>query len=339
VAKRSIEEIVNHLLLTKGGFSSADVVAAAGVSRQALHRHLARMVEAGKLTRAGQGRAARYLARREEFHVSRLRTKTIQEDRVWGEVRSAIPRLAKHEAASAIYAYAFTEMLNNAIDHSGSQTIDVHGAIDPVGGVVRFSVIDRGLGAFKNVRDRLGLESLFAAIEALSKGKVSTLPERHSGEGIFFTSKMARVFSLEANGLAWIVDNARDDQTIASTAAVPGTTVRFEVALDTSLTTKDIFERYSHDFQFDTSRVVVKLFERGGEFVSRSEAKRVVAGLERFREVVVDFHRVGSVGQGFADEIFRVWARTHPETKLVPERMVEPVAFMVERARRAVSVQ
>ena len=106
-----------------------------------------------------------------------------------------------------------------------------------------------------------------------------------------------------------------------------------------SLTPKEVFERYSHDFEFDTSRVVVKLFERGGEFVSRSEAKRVVAGLERFREVVVDFHRVESVGQGFADEIFRVWARAHPDTKLVPERMVEPVAFMVERARRAASAE
>jgi uncharacterized protein (DUF1330 family) len=328
-------------LLTKGGFSSADAVAVAGVSRQALHRHLARMVEEGKLTRAGKGPAARYLARREEFHESLSRTKTIEEDRVWGEVRAAIPRLARHRAASAIYAYAFTEMLNNAIDHSGSPTIDVQGAVDPAGGAARFSVIDRGLGAFANVRDRLGLESLLAAIEALSKGKVSTQPERHSGEGIFFTSKMARAFSLEANGLLWIVDNARDDQTIASTAtaAVPGTTVRFEVALDTSLTPKEVFERYSHDFEFDTSRVVVKLFERGGEFVSRSEAKRVVAGLERFREIIVDFHRVESVGQGFADEIFRVWARTHPETKLVPERMVEPVAFMVERARRAASTQ
>ncbi len=230
------------------------------------------MIEAGQLSRTGKGRAARYRARREEFQVSLSRSETIEEDRVWGQVRSTIPRLAKHGPASAIYAYAFTEMLNNAIDHSGSRTIDVRGAVDPAGGAARFSVID---------------------------------------------------------------------QTIASTAtaAVPGTTVRFEVALDTSLTPKDVFERYSHDFAFDTSRVVVKLFERGGEFVSRSEAKRVVAGLERFREVVVDFHRVASVGQAFADEIFRVWARTHPETKLVPERMVEPVAFMVERARRAASAK
>jgi hypothetical protein len=87
--------------------------------------------------------------------------------------------------------------------------------------------------------------------------------------------------------------------------------------------------------KFDTSRAVVKLFEHGTEFVSRSEAKRLVAGLERFREVVLDFGGVASAGQGFADEVFRVWARAHPRTTLRPERMTEPVAFMIERARRA----
>jgi hypothetical protein len=40
------------------------------------------------------------------------------------------------------------------------------------------------------------------------------------------------------------------------------------------------------------------------------------------------------VGQGFADEVFRVWARQHADVRLVPTGMVDPVAFMVERAIR-----
>jgi hypothetical protein len=140
---------------------------------------------------------------------------------------------------------------------------------------------------------------------------------------------------LVSNGLIWTVDNVRDDQWIAKAPEAPGTSVDLEVSLTTTLTPQSVFARYAHDFEFDTSRVTVKLFERGGEYVSRSEAKRVLAGLERFREVILDFNRVEAVGQGFADEVFRVWARSHPETKLVPERMNDVVTFMVERARRA----
>lgn len=89
------------------------------------------------------------------------------------------------------------------------------------------------------------------------------------------------------------------------------------------------------DYELTRTRTVVKLFAIGTEFVSRSEAKRLVHGLEKFREVVLDFTGVEMVGQGFADEVFRVWAREHPEVRLIPIAMNEPVTFMVERARRA----
>ena len=78
----------------------------------------------------------------------------------------------------------------------------------------------------------------------------------------------------------------------------------------------------------------MKLFEIGARFVSRSEAKRLLHGLERFREVVLDFARVTEVGQGFADELFRVWAGAHPDTQLRPTNAVPEVRFMIERALR-----
>jgi hypothetical protein len=60
-------------------------------------------------------------------------------------------------------------------------------------------------------------------------------------------------------------------------------------------------------------------------------AKRLLANLERFREVILDFRGVEGVGQGFVDEVFRVWARDHPEVKLIPVEMNEAVEFMVRR--------
>jgi len=43
------------------------------------------------------------------------------------------------------------------------------------------------------------------------------------------------------------------------------------------------------------------------EYISRAEAKRLVVNLEKFREVELDFGGVDLVGQGFANELFRVF--------------------------------
>jgi anti-sigma regulatory factor (Ser/Thr protein kinase) len=329
-----VDEIVNALIVGQGAFASGQVAAQAGISRQAVNRYLRAAVGRGELVLEGRGRGARYRAARRAFSAH-LATVGLGEDRVWDDARAMFPRLGTLTNASATLRYAFTEMVNNAIDHSGSPTVDVSLEVTEAEDRARFVVSDDGIGVFENVRARLGLASHLEALQEISKGKVSTQPERHSGEGIFFTSKVARTFELSANGLTWIVDNARDEQTIVGAPARAGTVVSFELALTTSTTLESVFERYTHDFEFDTSRVVVKLFEHGVRFVSRSEAKRLLAGLEKFREVVLDFAGVEGVGQGFADEVFRVWANQHPEIRLSPERMAQPVAFMVERARRA----
>jgi hypothetical protein len=93
-----------------------------------------------------------------------------------------------------------------------------------------------------------------------------------------------------------------------------------------------VFAEYTTDTQFDRTRCTIKLFEHGIRFVSRSEAKRLLHRLDEFREVVLDFEGVEGVGQGFADEVFRVWAREHSQVRLRPRGMVPVVEFMVKRA-------
>jgi hypothetical protein len=86
------------------------------------------------------------------------------------------------------------------------------------------------------------------------------------------------------------------------------------------------------DFKFTKTHQVVKLVERGIRFVSRSEAKELCSGLDQFTTVTLDFRRVEGVGQGFADELFRVWATSHPDTRLVATNMNPAVDSMVRRA-------
>jgi hypothetical protein len=196
---------------------------------------------------------------------------------------------------------------------------------------LRVAVVDDGIGAFERVRSHFGLDDPLHALQELSKGRLTTRPEHHTGEGLFFASKMVRRFHLTANGLTWHVDNERNDQTVEPAGSRPGTRAELELALDTRVRTTDVFARYTHDFEFDTTRCVVRLFDLAETFVSRAEAKRLTANLDRFREVILDFRGVEAVGQGFVDEVFRVWAHAHPGIRLVPVDMSPEVEFMVRR--------
>jgi excisionase family DNA binding protein len=248
----------------------------------------------------------------------------LSEDQVWTDLQEA---LVLEGPARQIGSYAVTEMVNNAIDHSQGSHVSVRATDD---GRVSILISDDGVGAFENMRSKLELPDQFASVEELSKGKQTTDPARHSGEGIFFTSKAVAVFVLEANGLRWIVDNDRSDTAVGAGGAV-GTEVDLIIDRESTRTIVEVFDRFTIDGAFSRTRPVVKLFERGTEFVSRSEAKRLASGLEKFDEVELDFEGVDAVGQGFVDQLFRVWAVDNPKTALHPVRMNQAVRFMVER--------
>lgn len=55
-----VKAVLKKLLDSGAPFSSADFSKAAGVSRQAVHRHLSKLVEDGTLALTGKARAARY---------------------------------------------------------------------------------------------------------------------------------------------------------------------------------------------------------------------------------------------------------------------------------------
>jgi hypothetical protein len=296
------------------------------------HRLLSGLVADGRLVRSGAGRAATYTDSGGLPFVRRYPRAVVAEDRVWAEVAADCRVIGKlPKPARSIMQYAFTEMLNNAIEHSGGREIEVR--FEAVPGGLAFVISDDGVGAFANLRKVLRLPSDLVALQELSKGKLTTLPAGHTGEGVFFSSKVARLFEMSSGGLRWTVDNLRNDAAVGSSAVQRGTVVRVEVAHRPKRRLDQVFAEYTDDFAFTKTRVVIKLFTLGTRFISRSEARRVVANLEKWRGVVLDFADVKEIGQGFADEIFRVWARAHPDITLEAVAMSAPVAFLVNRAK------
>lgn len=328
---RIVNESIQALLAESGSFAPRELAARTGLTRQALHRHLAREVAAQRLERTGSGRAVRYRRPVPELFSRTYPTAGLAESAVWLDVLEALEKSVpdRSREVDEILGYAVTEVVNNAIDHSGSAQVDLTARL--VEGSIVVRVEDTGIGAFESVRARLQLEDHLRALQEISKGKTTTDPERHTGEGLFFASKAVDQFELHANGLVWIVDNHLPDQAVLEEPLRAGTLVDLRIDPASSRSLRDLFDAYTTDLTFDRTRAVVRLFEHGTRFISRSEAKRLTPGLERFREVILDFRGVEGVGQGFVDELFRVWARAHPEVRLLPVDMNEPVEFMVRR--------
>ncbi len=328
-------EIVKQELEASGAATPRAVAARGGVSRQQAHTWLSRMVEAGELRREGQGRSTHYVrasAGPSERAFDFVRA-GLEEHQAWRQIESAIPALGDlPKPAAEILYYAFAEMMNNAIDHSESERILAR--VELGADRVRVVIEDFGIGALQRIQQSLHLASPLEALQQVSKGKLTTAPEAHTGLGLFFTSKAVELFELCSDSIRWLVDNRTADMAVFDVVPRKGTEVAFEVDRATTRDLKALFDTYSRDFEVTRTRVTVKLFRADRRYVSRSEARQILLGLEKFEEVFLDFSGVSGIGQGFADEVFRVWPSRNPGTTLTPIHTGPAVEFMIGLARK-----
>lgn len=304
-----------------------------GISRQAVNKHLLRLRAQGAITRGGSTRLPQYKlaevsARRFEYILS----KDLQEDVVW--TQDIKPILAPlPDNVLRIWHHGFTEMFNNAIDHSQGKTILV--SVKKTAVDTEILVLDDGVGIFKKIQAELDLLDERQAIFELSKGKLTTDPKNHSGEGIFFTSRMFDKFDIVSGGLFFTHERSEPDWLLERSKTGTGTAVWMELNNHTSQTTRKIFDEYSsgEDYAFTKTVVPVNLAKYGAdELISRSQAKRLLTRVHLFKKVVFDFEGVQEIGQAFADQIFRVFANEHPEIDLISLHASKEIAQMITRA-------
>jgi len=258
----------------------------------------------------------------------------LAEDEMWLErVRPHLEGLPKN--VMDICAYGFTEMFNNIIEHSEGRDATV--SVRRTANHVELSLRDDGVGIFEKIQSALNLEHPRHAALELAKGKFTTSPATHTGERIFFASRMFDRFSLvsgqqlflheaEPNG-DWIVE----DQDLAGI----GTRVEMRVSTGATRTDQQIFSQYANPetHRFDRTEIPLILGIRGDEnLISRSQAKRILARTERFSIVYLNFKGVDSIGPAFADEVFRVFKNAHPEVAI---RYIDANAEISKMIRRA----
>lgn len=305
-----------------------------GITRAAANRYMRQLEDGGWIARSGPATRPVFSPGYKR-QVSRLyRLHGLEEDIAWS--RDFRPHFHLTPNVLSMVHHGFTEMLNNAIDHSAGAEVFVWARQTQTR--LTLVVSDNGVGIFAKISSALGLADMRQALFELSKGKFTTDPSRHSGEGVFFTSRMFDVFEIHANGLVFNHDQhyALDLLREAAGAFDSGTSVVMEIELSSQRTAAQVYAQFTNapdDFDFSRTVVPMRMAQFGDEqLVSRSQARRLIARFDRFKSVILDFAEVSEIGQAFADEIFRVYASAHPDVELIPRNLTEQVERMWLRA-------
>lgn len=315
----------------------SNVVKKFNMSRQAVSKHIAKLIEQ-KVIAHEKGSRQYKLHPQEEFSQSFEITKDIQEDVIWRTyIRSQIGNIP--ENAVNIWQHGFSEIFNNVIDHSESK--EVYVLIKKTIYSIEMDIADKGVGIFNKIKQKMNLLDERHAVLELTKGKLTTDPISHSGEGIFFTSRVFDTFCILSGGVCLIhSDNEDGDWIFETKKNSTGTLIQMKLRNNTNRTLKEIFDKFSppESFNFTKTIVPVKLAQYGDEkLVSRSQAKRLLERVDRFKTVIFDFNGVETIGQAFADQVFRVFASEHPQIQLMEIRANEEVKQMIKRVTSNIS--
>ncbi len=299
------------------------VADAFGVSKTSIKRYLDSLVSQGIITTDSNSESG-YRMKSDETCLSFSFSKgETLEDRIYADNISQL-LIDLPDNVRRMWYYCITEMLNNSIDHSGGDMIKAIVKRNYL--YTSVAILDNGIGAIRNICDNLKETTPDATYDdaylELIKGRYTTDSSAHSGEGVFFTSRICDEFTLVSNSCVYyknVVDQAFARNRLIAYATElngMGTYIMMKITNTSSKTPKEVFDLYStiDDGIVKTEIPLAQLCEHGDP-VARSHAKRICNRLDSFKEVVIDCAGIEFMGQGFADEMFRVYLNNHPEVR------------------------
>lgn len=246
------------------------------------------------------------------------------------------------ENVKRIWQYSFTEMFNNAIEHSNSKVIGCYVARSYAETAIM--IADNGMGIFEKIREYFNYASLDDVISELFKGKLTTDTKNHSGEGIFFTSRLMDYFSAISSKKMFSHNNHNDIyETLQENAELykltqgTATIIYMRLANRSHKQIVEVFDMFADvDGGFNKTSVPMKNVFGNNFPVSRSQAKRLYNRFEKFKEVELDFDGVDEIGQSFAHELFVKFASNNPDTAIVIKNANEKVNNMIKHVKNTI---
>jgi anti-sigma regulatory factor (Ser/Thr protein kinase) len=333
--KKNIDKYIIKNISSHPGDIAAHTAKRFGISRQAAVNHLAKLIDDEIVIASGKTKARRYSLRKSVNKMYHLDASPNLDEAVeWREKILPFMQDVSHNVVD-ICQYGFTEILRNVTDHSQAGKAAFGISRDAI--CIKLFVLDFGIGIFNKIQADFGLEDPRHALLELAKGKLTSDPQKHTGEGIFFASRMFDEFTILSGTLFYSRENKGDDWLIEveERNRQRGTYVTMEISPTSKRTTKRVYDMFAPDkesYGFTRTHVPIQLARYEGEqLVSRSQARRLLARFENFEEVLLDFKGVETIGQAFADEIFRVYRSENPNIKILWVNTTPEVENMIKR--------
>ncbi len=304
------------------------------VTRTTVHRHLQHLIKNGLLVKSGTTKQVRY-ARTNSLKpkFSATLDPTFDESQFYAQYCEPFILKFCSTNTESICEYGITEMLNNCKDHSKGSHAHISLSVDTNN--LTIEIQDNGLGVLHTLKETLKLEDPREILFELSKGKLTRDPNNHSGEGIFFTSRLFDTFEIITNGFRYTKINTGNDWGFARHTETKGTQVVLTIARQSTRKISDVFKAYQDEetLEFIKTDIIIELADKpGSRLIARSQAKRVCANLDKFKHATLDFKNVAAVGQGFVDQVFRVYKNQHSNITFNYINANDDVRFMIERS-------
>lgn len=342
VTIRKSTEDIRHFILSHVQEHPSDIVKFAAehfsMSRQSVNKHVRALVAQADIIAAGNTSSRTY--RLGEGRMADMVfdiTPELEEHVIWSQrIKPLLKDLPDN--ILDLWGYSFQEILNNAIEHSEGTKVEI--VVLQEDGHTEITIIDDGIGIFRKLCDRYGFEDEKHAALELSKGKLTTDPDSHTGQGIFFSSRMVDSFIIESGGasLFHLPNQVFDFVLEGGKNEKRGTIIIMKLENNIARTMNSVFNMFElpgdEDHGFVKTLIPVKLAQFDKEMmVSRSQARRVLARVNRFKHVGLDFQGVEKIGQPFADEIFRVFGLEHPDITLYSINENDQIKSAIKKAR------
>ncbi len=302
------------------------------ISKSSVYNYLNELCESGIIKKNGSS----YELVNETIFFTYNNDGFLGEDRIFEKDIEPLISSFPRNVFSA-WRYAFTEMMNNAIEHSEASKISVMLSKNALKTTIVIS--DNGKGIFNNIREYVKVEkgeelTLKECATLLFAGKFTTAKSMHSGEGIFFTSHLMDLFRIISEQVVFSRDNFTDVNFEIESFGKQGTTVIMELDNNSKKTTREVFNRFSDiDEGFIKTQIPIAHIFSGAGPISRSEARRLGELITSFKEIDLDFINVEEVGQAFVHELFVVWQRNNPNIRLNVLNACDDVDFMIRRVK------
>ena len=320
--------IISYILekISEGSDSPASHVSGVfGINKSTVYRYLNELTAQGLIEKTGHD-SYRLVNKEWNYKLSCPGSDLVSDTDLY--TNYLLPHLSGFSAnVIGIWSYALSEMTNNILDHSKASEVQM----SIIQNSLQTSVIlkDNGVGIFQKIKDHFHFPSIDDAISELFKGKLTTDEINHSGEGIFFTSRLMDSFYIISSGKIFSCNKFDAEKILNSTSDdESGTCVIMSLSNQSKKELKEIFDAYADiDGGFTKTSIPLKnMFDVSP--VSRSQAKRLCERLDRFNEVILDFEGLTSMGQGFAHQVFVVYKNQHPEVDLKPVNMNDTIRKM-----------